>query len=291
VESATKFIEAHIGGQEVVVGLRRERVADYPQPALREAIMNALSHRDYGLEGATVDIAIYDDRIEIQSPGSLPGHITTENMRREHYSRNPRLMRALKALALVEEFGEGVDRIYREMEARLLEPPIFDASPTSVTVTLRNRALASVEDQVWLSLLGQYELSVEERHLLLIAKNEAGVTKRRFREMMPNVDLDAIFSSAIAKGLVRRIGERGGARYILTDEVRLRAGASGLEAQSRKRQILLDEVMRRGSVSTKEASDLLGEDMRAARELLNDLALSGAVEARGQTRARRYYRT
>lgn len=138
-------------------------------------------------------------------------------------------MAALKVLALVEEFGEGIDRIYREMEARLMDPPIFAASSTSVTVTLRNRALASVEDQVWLSLLGQHELSIEERRLLIIARNEGAVTKRRVRELLPDADIDTLFSSAVAKGLVGLIGERGGSRYVLADEVTLRAGASGLE--------------------------------------------------------------
>ena len=65
-----------------------------------------LAHRDYGLVGTTIDVTVWDDHIEIHSPGSLPGHITTDNMRVERFSRNRLLMRTLRDLGLVEEFGE-----------------------------------------------------------------------------------------------------------------------------------------------------------------------------------------
>ena len=67
-----------------------------------------------------VDVTVWDDRIEVRSPGPLPGHITVDNMREEHYSRNPRIMRVLKTMGLVEEYGEGIARTYREMESRLM---------------------------------------------------------------------------------------------------------------------------------------------------------------------------
>ena len=81
LERALAFIDAHTTSRQAVVGSHRETFAEYPPAVLREAILNALAHRDYNLTGATVDVTVWDDRIEIQSPGSLPGHITTENMR------------------------------------------------------------------------------------------------------------------------------------------------------------------------------------------------------------------
>jgi hypothetical protein len=100
---------------------------------------------------------------------------------------------------------------------------------------------------------------------------------------------DALLRGAVAKGLLVRTGHAGGAKYELSQEVVMRAGASGVEAQSRKRQTLLDEVQRRGSLSTAEGAELLDEDQVLVRHLLNDLAAAGQVIARGQTRARRYY--
>lgn len=289
LEQVLRFIRAHTKAYSAVVGTHREVVPEYPDAVLREAVLNALAHRDYGLHGATVDVTVWDDRIEIRSPGPLPGHITLDNIREEHYSRNRRIMRVLKLLGLVEEYGEGVDRMYGEMEARLMEPPLFSATPSSVTVTLRNRFLVEVEDQVWLALLGHYDLAAAERRLLVVARREGFVTPRRAREVLPQSSGTQLLRSAVAKGLLVRIGHKGGARYVLSDEVVMRAGASGLEAQSRKRQMLLDEIRRRGSLSTAEASELTGEEPARVRHLLSDLVRAGLVEARGRTRARRYY--
>lgn len=289
VDQVLAFVDGHTGRHEAVVGKHREVLPEYPAAVLREAILNALAHRDYGLAGATVDVAVWDDRIEVRSPGPLPGHITLQNIREEHYSRNRRVMRVLKLLGLVEEYGEGVDRMFREMEARLMEPPAFAATPSSVTVILHSRSLLSVEDQAWLGLLGHLDLTPTERRLLVVARRDGAVTRRRVRELMPEADAEALLAGAVAKGLLVRTGQRGGARYVLSDEVVMRAGATGLEAQIRKRQMLLDEIRRRESLSTAEGAAFLGGDTVLVRHLLNDLVRARLAVARGRTRARRYY--
>lgn len=290
VENCLQMITNHTRNIDDVRGLRRETVLpEYPTEVLREAIINALAHRDYGLTGATVDITVWDDRIEIISPGPLPGHITLENIRTDHCSRNIRIMGVLKIMGLVEEYGKGVDRMFRGMEARILEPPYFNPTPSSVTVTLRNRALVSMEDQIWLQLFADHPLTIEERRALVTARTEGSVTPRRLRELMPGGGASEILTGAAAKGLLKRVGIRGGARYVLSEEVVLRTGATGIGARSRRQQTLLDEVERRGSISTKEGADLLNEQSRVVRDLLNDLVRMGLARAEGQTKARRYY--
>ena len=251
--------------------------------------MNALAHRDYGLAGATVDVTIRDDRIEVRSPGPLPGHITLDNMREEHYSRNPRIMRVLKTMGLVEEYGEGIDRMFREMESRLMEPPVFEATSSSVTVTLRNRFLVDVEDQLWLIQLEREGLTANERRALVAARSNGAVTPRELREIMPETDARTALEGAVAKGMLARVGERGGSRYVLSPDAVLRAGRADPSAQNRRRQALLDEIRRRGSISTTEAAALLNATPSVARRLLDELANAGLVQARGRTRARRYY--
>ena len=289
VERCLKLIADHTRRFEAVVDVRRETIAEYPREVLRETVVNALAHRDYGLAGTTVDITVWDDRVEVTSPGPLPGHITVENIRTEHYSRNPRIMGVLKTMGLVEEYGDGVDLMFRGMESRLLEPPAFDASPDSVTVTLRNRALVNVEEQIWLQLFADHAMTVEERLALATARAEGYITPRRLRELKPGVDASAVLAGAAAKGLLNRIGVRGGARYVLSDEVVLRTGAAGISARSRQQQTLLDEIGRRGSISTAEGAKLLNEQTRVVRDLLNDLVRAGLARAEGQTRARRYH--
>ncbi len=206
-------------------------------------------------------------------------------------SRNRRIMRVLKTMGLVEEYGEGVDRMIEAMEARLMEPPLFAATSSSVTVTLRNRFRVGVEDQVWLSLLGRQDLTVAERRILATVHREQSVTPRRLRTLLPEYDLKSTLRSAVAKGLLVRLGERGGSRYELSDEMVLRAGSRGIEAQSRRRQRLLDEMDSRGSLSSVEGAALLEESVPEVRQLLQDLMRAGLVRSTGRTRGTRYFRT
>ena len=288
VDCCLRFVAAHTRQVETVTGSRREVLPEYPEPVLREAIVNALAHRDYGLTGATVDITVRDDRIEVRSPGPLPGHITLDNMRSEHYSRNPRIMRVMKTLGLVEEYGEGIDRMYREMEVRLMEPPVFEATTSSVTVTLRNRMLVDVEDQVWLNQLGR-DVTADERRAVVAARRAGAVTPRELRALLPEADVDAVFRELLAKGLLTRAGRRGGARYVLSDAMVRRAGSPGMAERNRRRQTLLDEIRRRGSLSTADAATVLGTPPAVARGLLNELVRDGLARAAGRTRGRRYY--
>ena len=66
-----------------MTGLRWAALPALPTVVVRETIVNALAHRDYGLTGATVDVTVWDDRVEVESPGPPPGHITVDNMRRQ----------------------------------------------------------------------------------------------------------------------------------------------------------------------------------------------------------------
>ena len=233
-----------------------------------------------------MDITVWDDRIEVRSPGALPGHITIDNMRAEHYSRNPRIMRILKTVGLVEEYGEGIDRMYREMESRLMEPPAFEATASSVTVTLRNRFLVDVEDQVWLMQLGREDLTLNERRALVAARRNGAVTPRELRKVVTEADAGAVLASAVAKGLLVRIGHRGGSRHVLSGDVTFR---TGMGAQDGRHQALIDEIRHRGSISTTEAALFVNVAPAKARRLLDELVNVGLVQARGRTRARRYF--
>ena len=289
VDCCLRFLARHTRRFESVTGTRRDALPEYPEAVLREAVVNALAHRDYGLDGATVDITVWDDRIEARSPGPLPGHITIDNMRDEHYSRNPRIMRVLKTVGLVEEYGDGIDRMYREMESRLMEPPIFEATASSVTVTLRNRFLVEIEDQMWLMQLGREDLTTNERRALVAARRNGTITPRELREIAPEADARAVLAGAVGKGLLARVGRRGGSRYVLAEDVVLRTGSAGIAAQNRRRQALLDEVRLRGSISTTEAALLINATPATTRGLLDELVKIGLLEARGRTRARRYH--
>ena len=80
-------------------------------------VVNACCHRAYNIKGTEIQIKMLDDRLVFESPGRLPGMVKPSNIRHTHFSRNPKIAQFLKAYDYVKEFGEGVDRVCRELEA------------------------------------------------------------------------------------------------------------------------------------------------------------------------------
>ena len=90
---------------------------DYPKFVIQEMVVNACCHRAYNIKGTEIQIKMLDDRLVFESPGRLPGTVKPSNIRHTHFSRNPKIAQFLKAYDFVKEFGEGVDRMCRELEA------------------------------------------------------------------------------------------------------------------------------------------------------------------------------
>ena len=102
------FVKKHCAHESLRDGIRT-RTWDYPEEAVREALANALVHRDYTLTGATIELLIYSDRLEIVSPGSLPNTMTIERMKAgNRYSRNQFLVDICRDYGIVEKMGMGV---------------------------------------------------------------------------------------------------------------------------------------------------------------------------------------
>lgn len=138
-------------------------VPEYPEFAWQEGIVNAVVHREYALTGSYIKVTMYDDRLEIESPGKLPNIVTIENIRETRFSRNPRISRALTEMGWVRELNEGVKRIYNDMESFFLEAPIYSEPEQSVRLVLKNniimrsirqsdRVMKSFGEDVWGSL-------------------------------------------------------------------------------------------------------------------------------------------
>ena len=117
---------------------RFEIVPEYPEFAWLEGIVNAVTHREYALSGAYIFVSMYDDRLEIESPGKLPGIVTVDNIRTTRYARNPKISRVLTEFGYVRELNEGVKRIYSDMEQFFLDDPIYTDNDTNVKLILKN---------------------------------------------------------------------------------------------------------------------------------------------------------
>ena len=90
---------------------------EYPKFVIQEMTVNSVCHRDYSIKGTEIQIKMFDDRLVFETPGKLPGIVRTDNIRHTHFSRNPKIAEYLKAYDYVKEFGEGVDRMCRELSA------------------------------------------------------------------------------------------------------------------------------------------------------------------------------
>ncbi|MCR4144733.1 ATP-binding protein [Alcaligenes faecalis] len=122
---------------------------EYPEEALHEVITNAVLHRDYSIV-ADVQIRVFDNRIEVESPGKLPGHVTTANILNTQSARNPALVRLINKFPNPpnKDLGEGLDTAFRVMETLRLKPPIIAEKDASVLVIIRHEALGSPEELV-----------------------------------------------------------------------------------------------------------------------------------------------
>lgn len=129
-------------------GMTRQERFLYPEEAIREALVNAVAHRDYRISGLRNECRWYPDRLEIISAGSLPNFITIENIDQRHYSRNPKIMHALMILGLVEELGQGVSLMKRSLKANGNPPPEFAASPDQFKVTFFRPRGSTAEDDI-----------------------------------------------------------------------------------------------------------------------------------------------
>lgn len=142
---------------------------EYPEFAWFEGIVNAVTHRDYSVYGDHIRVLMFDDRLEIHSPGKLPNIVTVENIKHERFSRNPRIARTLTEFGWVREMNEGVKRIYSEMESAFLHEPKYSEPGNKVVLTLENSITSRTlrtRDSLEIKVEDYSKLSVDEKLLL-----------------------------------------------------------------------------------------------------------------------------
>lgn len=197
-----KFVLRNIHSSAKIVGTKREESYEYPQLALREAIVNALIHRDYSNVGTYVQIAIYQDRIEISNPGTLPPGVTVENLMLSQFSRNAVIARVMRDLDYMEEFGRGINLIYTQMAAAGLVEPLFQNSANSFKVTL----LGSVYKGLIERQLKFWHLLQSKRHLT------ASIAHECFSDLSrPTINAD--LRKMLDIGLIRQKGMSSSTYY------------------------------------------------------------------------------
>ncbi len=212
MERAWQLVWDEMRVEAVVTGLKREEQPEYPRFAVREALVNALCHRDYRLKGRRVEIRMYDDRLEVISPGGLPGYMTLDNLVEDHFSRNPRLVAGIFEWGYIEELGLGIDRMIEEMLQFGHPPPEFKATPYSFTVKLHN--ILNRAPQI------RWDTNMNERQLkaMNFLKENGRITNRDYQALCADVSSETLrldLVDLVDKGLLLKIGDKRGTYYIL----------------------------------------------------------------------------
>ncbi len=289
VDDATAWIDEELGFDLVVVGVKRHDLRRLPVKALREAIANAVAHRDYQLTGSAVEVRITPNEVVVVSPGGFVAPVTSENLRNAHAARNRRVLQSLRAFGLAEDAGRGIKVILDEMAADLRSEPIFEEQPPGhVTVRLPIESPVSPEERAWvIEQESQSELRPSDRRVLIEAARGRVLTNAVVRFLL-NVDHIAARGSLQRlrdAGFLEQEGERGGARYRIAPGIRRPAGV-GLDRAGLRRMIL--DMAADGPITNSTVRSETGLSRNETSVLLGELVDDGLLEMRGSKRGSHY---
>ena len=217
IRKAELFLVSNMRRGSRLVGWKREDQIEYPLEAVREAVVNAVAHRDYGIQGEGIRIIMFADRLEVYSPGRLPGHVTLENIVEERFSRNPVLVQLLVDLGFIESLGYGIDRMIALMESASLPRPVFQEMANGFKVTLYGQGEHLVSDGADPSRWVHLNLNERQIRALSYLTENDRITNRAYQELCPDVSPETIrrdLVELVSRGLLLRIGDKKATYYI-----------------------------------------------------------------------------
>lgn len=197
---------------------------EYPRFVIQEMVVNSVCHRDYSIKGTEIQIKMFDNRLVFETPGKLPGIVRTDNIRHTHFSRNPKIAEYLKAYDYVKEFGEGVDRMCRElastdtpelkyaMVAFIMKATVYAHILEDEEVTTQKGSQTGSQTSLQTGL--QTGLQTQEKLLQIIAQN-GNVTTGQMAETL-GISRQAVakhIKKLQEKGLIQRIGPDFGGHW------------------------------------------------------------------------------
>ena len=218
IRRAENFVVSHMRKSSRLNRLEREEKTEYPRAAIREVIVNAVAHRDYSIRGDEIRIAMFADRIEVYSPGRLPGHVTLKNIVDERFSRNDVIVQLLGDLGYIERLGYGIDRLLGLMREHNLQRPRFTETANGFKVVLWGPGETFQQESP--SVAPWQHLNVNDRQELALRwllQNQR-ITNRDYHELCPDVSEETIrrdLSELVDKDILLKIGDKRATYYIL----------------------------------------------------------------------------
>jgi len=204
LKEAEDFIKKNTRTAIKIEKLERQEQPDYPFPVIREALINALTHRDY-LSRDAVQINIFDDRIEFINPGTLPTGLSLQILGSISVPRNHLTYRLLRDLKLIEGFATGIPRMRSAMKEAGLAEPVFEELGSFFRVTLCNK-----------SHMARADLNERQKRALAYLEKNPSLTSKTYEKMVAVSHPIAVsdLNDIIKRGLIRRVGRTRGAYYV-----------------------------------------------------------------------------
>lgn len=290
VDDAVKRVVASMRHGTLIEGVFHRTVLEYPEEAVREAIANAIAHRDYSPRalGSQVRIEMYADRLEIITPGGLYGPVNEDNLEEELATRNELLMRLLEETGVVENRGSGIPMMIAVMREAHLEPPQFRDTRASFRVVFKNHTLLDTESVAWLNQFAGYPLTDAQRMALVYLRVNPRMTNSDYRRLNNTSTVEATreLRDLVVLGLIEMHGTRRWAYYTLADGLKIRK-----KIEDGPEQSVLRYVARYGSITNQECRELLGwgaDKRQITYRLLKRLVQEGKLQQEGKGRWTRY---
>ncbi len=271
-------------------------VPDLTWSAAREAVLNAIVHRDY-FQGGSVQIGLFRDRVEVSSPGGFLGGVTPANvLRHPPVRRNPLLAEVFQAIGLVNRAGLGVDRLYEELLRLGKAPPRYEADVSSVRLTLPTRTNRRFAAFVADERRAGRGPDLDDL-ILLRAAVDHGVLDRWSAAralQLPEEDAASRLIGLREAGILRVEGRGRGTKYRLARELsdRLRGRSStdhDLPLDEERLRLRIESVLaERGELSNADLRRLTGESRQGVIRIMNRLREQGLADLRGRGRAARW---
>jgi ATP-dependent DNA helicase RecG len=212
-----------MGGR--VPGIKRVDYPEYPEVAFREAIVNAVIHRDWSISGEFIRVFMFDDRIEVMSPGRLLPPITVEAMHKgevESRLRNPAIVEVFDRLGgYIEKLGTGVRRMIDAMKGHGMELPQFELKGDLLKVTLRGPG------EHFMELVKKVEeiestpgLSERQRQAIRYLQETQRMTTKEYSKLTGVSNRTALrdLRDLVDRGILQEFGKRRGKYYALLKE-------------------------------------------------------------------------
>ena len=205
--------------------MTRKESFEYPLEAARELVVNAVAHRDYSIAGDGIRLFIFKNRMEITSPGRLPGPVTIQNIKDERFSRNPALVQVLSDMGFIERLGYGVDRVMDLMREQNLEAPQFSETAGGFRVTLHSAAQEKpkTETEGEITFDGTYngiEINSRQEAALkyLHQPGHTRITNSDLQQLCPDVHAETLrrdLVDLVAKNILKKMGQKRGSYYVI----------------------------------------------------------------------------